>query len=196
MFLERFSVNTKKISSYKKNKKQKNEESISDFNPYLNKKSQKYKIKCFVCKKEKFVAFKPIKNIPAICNDCIIDIEARRLLDTGGIRKTKKLKCKWCGKDFYALNESFLFCDECYDNFSHEIKARRKGLKKFNCDKCGKEFWFLPKLAQEKREKNKPLLCQDCLTEDKKQKKKEKSKKRIEETKERLKKIKKNSNGN
>jgi len=179
------------MSYYKKKekiKKEKPKKDMDSFDPYLNKKARKYEITCFVCKKKKYVAFEPFENIPVICDDCMIDIEARRLLDKGGIRKAKKLKCKWCGKDFYALNETYLFCDTCYDEFSHEIKARKKGLEKYECDYCGEVFWLQPKIAREKKEKEQPLLCRHCLEREKKLKQKEKSKKRIEEAKKRFKK--------
>ena len=174
----------------KKGKKESNkdEEKKRDFNPYYNNQARKYEITCFVCKEEKKVAVEPIDGIPIICDDCLIELEARKLLDQGGAQKTKKLSCKWCGKSFYALNESYLFCDECYDHFSHTIKARGRGFEKYTCDNCGVEGWLHPKTIKDKREKNLPVLCRICLQKEESKNKKEKSKSRIAKVKNRVKK--------
>ena len=158
------------------------------FNPYYNKQAHKYKIKCIVCEQEKMVAVKPIEGVPVICDECLIDIEARRLLDKGGFQKTKKLTCKWCGEVFYGLNETYLFCDSCYDKFSHEIKARNRGLEKYTCDNCNTEGWLHPKTIKEKREKGLPVLCRTCMNKEEEKQKKEKSKNRINKVKKRVKK--------
>ena len=170
------------------NKKNKKEELVKDktsFDPYYNKQSRKYKITCFVCKKEKMVAVEPIEGVPVICDDCLVELEARKLLDQGGAQKTKKLNCKWCGKSFYALNESYLFCDECYDHFSHTIKARGRGFVSYKCKNCGADGWIHPKVLAEKKKENDMPLCRACMKEEEQKAKKEKSKSRINKVKNR-----------
>ena len=183
-------MNTKKISSYK--------DKVERADKYQKKKIHKkhkkntshrgYKIICFLCEQEKYVPLEPIEGIPVLCDECLMEMEARRLLDKGGALKTKKLECKWCGETFYALNESYLFCDTCYDKFSHEIKARRKGLVPYTCDYCSKETWISPNIIEIKKKKGLPILCKECKQKEENKIQKERSKARIEKVKKALKK--------
>ena len=167
----------KKASSKEKDKERK------EFNPYLNRIAHKYIITCFVCEKRKKVAVEPFDGVPVICDECLVELEAKRLLDVGGYQKAKKLKCKWCDCDFYALNESYLFCDTCYDAFSHEIKARRRGLIAYNCKTCGKKGFIHPKTMEEKKKENDHPICRECMNKEAKDKELAKKKERINKVK-------------
>jgi len=171
----------------KNEKREISEEEKTAFNPFLNKLAHKYKVTCFSCEKEKMVAVEPFEGVPVICDECIVELEARKLIDMGGYQKTKKLKCKHCEVDFYALNESYLLCNTCYDHFSHQIKALRKGLVAYNCKNCDKPGFIHPKTYAEKKKEGDHPVCRDCMNKEVKEQKLEKKKARINKVKKRKK---------
>lgn len=182
---------SKELERKGRKKTEDKEEVVKDktsFDPYYNQQARKHKITCFVCKKEKMVAVKQIDGVPLICDDCIVELEARKLLDVGGMLKTKKLKCQWCDADFYGLNESYLFCDACYDKFSHTIKATGRGFVAFKCKICGADGWIHPKVLADKKRNDDTPVCRTCMEKEESNKIKENSKKRIENVKNRTKK--------
>ena len=102
-------------------------------------------------------------------------------------QKTKKLKCKNCESDFYALNESYLLCDNCYDGFSHRIKAMRRGLVPYNCKTCDKLGYIHPKTYEEKKKENDHPVCRECMNKETKDAELVKKKARINKVKSRKK---------
>ncbi len=152
----------------------KSQERIEDFSPFLNKLSKKYSIICVVCKKDKKVSFQPIDDVPAICDDCHRDLEAKRLIhqEKKSFKTLIKVNCLNCKKDFYASDDSHVFCDKCYDVFSQKIIYAQRGLVKFTCEECSAETYLFKKIL-DIREKNKEKkLCKDCFEKKNKSNKK------------------------
>ncbi|MBN2695724.1 hypothetical protein JXR93_13780 [bacterium] len=125
-------------------------------------KSEFYLIDCIVCGENREVPFKPIKGVPAICFACKEEIDAKRWLysDYDKLETVKKQVCKSCNQTFYAPNEAYIICDDCYKKFSKLVYADQKNLVVFNCTECGKEDFF-PKKYNDKNPSE--LLCRECF---------------------------------
>ncbi len=100
-----------------------------------------YDIVCLVCGQLKQLKLKPMEGIPCVCDRCKDDLEAIRYLysNSDGIETIKKLTCKYCGNSYYAPNEGYILCEDCYSNFSKIYASKIKDIVYFNCEKCGKE---------------------------------------------------------
>ena len=138
---------------------------IEGFDPLLSKLSKKNKIICFVCKEEAMVSFLPVEGVPALCDKCHMDMEAKRLLyeEKRFLKTIVKLDCQICHKSFYAPNDSFLFCEECYNSFSRKIHFAKKGLVEFVCEECGEVGYLFEKILKIRERFGEKKLCKKCF---------------------------------